>query len=552
MTSVERRDHAALEIEFEDTTKHRRPVSFQDSYRYTLADLSDVGAVFAAPSQGYSPSRVHFRFFEAWDRETWSVDLPGAEEAVSVAVGKKMVIVATSKRQLRVFSYAGLQLVTLAIPGPVVTVAASDTDMLAVVYHAGRGLPTEQSLNLQLWDLHSRKSQPATPLPLSAGATTLQWLGFATNGTLVSADSAGVVRALLPTWDYNWTPIADLGEPLSGANPEERLSIVGLHLDYELQHLQCVPYKLPRKFPVVLPKPMMKQVPISLDLLDSSDMHEQYEPILRQNVLICAVDNALMAGDAALADGLLRREKKELLKLIITCVKADEGAKLLEVCGMLGEAGRKELLGHAAQVANKFRKAQLVAHVQAALAEENAAEEYLEQAAPVLQQQEQEETIASQKARRTHLRKAAVDKEKNAMDEDGQPAPSQHNEQSDAGSDTVTKSKPIDDDSDDIASDEDLDNLESLKPKTAAKVGDSNGSQGSVDDEPEVDHKKNVLATSNKQPIQSRSPSAKVPSKRKKAGNDGKGKSKRSKLTGGEAYTVHAQNLSRCRQLLIC
>eukprot|EP01051_Picozoa_sp_SAG22_P017151 SAG22_NODE_2577_length_2421_cov_2.154177_1_plen_411_part_10 len=189
-TSVERKDHSALEIEFEDTTLHRRPVSFQDSARYTMADLCDVGAVFAAPSRGMSPSVVHFRFFDSWDRSSWRCELPDGEDAVAVAVGKKMVTVATSKRQLRIFSYAGLQIVSLAVPGPVVTLvsskalsfccastvflskavpfravpldqAAHETDMLAVAYHTGRGLPTEQSIALQLWDLHSKKCTAA-------------------------------------------------------------------------------------------------------------------------------------------------------------------------------------------------------------------------------------------------------------------------------------------------------------------------------------------------------------------------------------------------------
>ena len=177
-----------------------------------------------------------------------------------------------------------------------VTLAASETDMLAVAYHSGRGLPGEQHLALQLWDLQTRKTQPTQPLPLSpapsaaaddaderAAGATLQWLGFATNGALVrrrrrrrpasrpahhetraqlrtpasgrggslnpacwrrrqvSADSAGVVRALLAEWDYHWSPIADLRAAAAG--PEEQLSVIGLHLDFELQHLQCVPFR---------------------------------------------------------------------------------------------------------------------------------------------------------------------------------------------------------------------------------------------------------------------------------------------------------------------
>eukprot|EP01050_Picozoa_sp_SAG11_P026165 SAG11_NODE_6165_length_1373_cov_1.285714_1_plen_410_part_10 len=75
VTSVERRDHSSLEIEFEDTTRHRRPVNFQDNTRYTMADLSDIGAIFGAPSRGMTPSRLHFRFFDDWDRGSWLCEL---------------------------------------------------------------------------------------------------------------------------------------------------------------------------------------------------------------------------------------------------------------------------------------------------------------------------------------------------------------------------------------------------------------------------------------------------------------------------------------------
>jgi chromosome transmission fidelity protein 4 len=369
VTSVERVDHCSVEVEFEDTTRHRRPVNFQDSSRYTMADLSETGAVFGAPSRGMLPSRLHFRFFDTWDRPSWLCELQEGEDVVSVAVGKKCVVAATSLRHLRVFSYAGLQLMTLSVPGPVVTLAMSDTDMLGVVYHSGRGLPTEQSLALQLWDLTTRKTHPSQQLPLSPGEVTLIWLGYATNGVLCSCDSAGVVRAQLSGWDYNWSPIADITRCVE-VPAGSKLALVGINLDCDLQHLQCVPYRDTRDFPPVLPKPLPLQAGVKLDLLDSSDMQEQYEPVLRQRFLVGAVDNARLAGQENLAAGLLRDEQRALVKLLMTCAKADEGSKLLELCGLAED--RKQMLGFAAKVANQFRKGPLVAKVQQELEEMDA------------------------------------------------------------------------------------------------------------------------------------------------------------------------------------
>ena len=519
VTAVERKDHSSLEVEFEDTTKHRRPVSFQDSARYTMADLSDTGAVFAAPSAGYSPSVVHFRFFDAWDRASWMVELPGGEEAVSVAVGNRMVVVATSLRQLRIFSYAGLQIVTLAVPGPVVTLAASDTDMLAVVFHSGRGLPTEQAMSLQLWDLHSRKTQPTQQLPLSPGEVTLQWLGYATNGVLVSADSAGVVRGLLSSWDYNWSPIADLSKAAS--SPGEKLAMVGIHLDYELQHIQAVGFKEARKFPVVLPKPMLQQVPVMLDVLDSSDLQSGYEPLLRQSFLINAVDNAQLSGNDELATELLNRERRDLLKLLITCVKADEGTKLLEACGLIA-GQRVRMLGLAAEVANKFHKPQLVKHVQAALAEELASDEALDFAVPA-QQEEQEATHRRPVPSKQQQPLAASEPEEAVSAEEEEEEEKQANEDSD---------------SDDVDSEDDLENLVKPKQKTASRrsaASSSSSSRGIEEAAPSPVAKKANLksAAGLKSKAAAEKASPKAASKRKnKSGKAGGGKDKRAKLAG--------------------
>jgi hypothetical protein len=143
---VERTDHSSIEIEFEDSSRHRRPLQFIDPERCTMGDIGETGALFASPQRGNSMSQLHFRFFDSWDSEGWTCDLDDGEEIVACAFGRQFVVVATSLRNLRVFNLGGTQVFIVATDGAVVSLACSEWDQLAVVTHAGRGLPTEQNL----------------------------------------------------------------------------------------------------------------------------------------------------------------------------------------------------------------------------------------------------------------------------------------------------------------------------------------------------------------------------------------------------------------------
>ena len=82
---------------------------------------------------------MEVRHFSAWDgSKEWSVDFPEGEDAVAVAIGDKWVAVATDKRNLRMFSNAGVQRSVHCIPGPVVCLAGLK-NLLLVVYHSGVG-----------------------------------------------------------------------------------------------------------------------------------------------------------------------------------------------------------------------------------------------------------------------------------------------------------------------------------------------------------------------------------------------------------------------------
>jgi hypothetical protein len=79
---------------------------------------------------------------------------------------------------------------------------------------------------MDLWDLTSLTSLGCRPCPISPGQTTLTWLGYASNGILCSSDSEGIVRALIPEWNYRWSPIADLDKQ---AGDNEKFGVIGEH-----------------------------------------------------------------------------------------------------------------------------------------------------------------------------------------------------------------------------------------------------------------------------------------------------------------------------------
>ena len=257
-TCIERSDHSSVEVQFEDTTRFRRPMQFIDPGKCTMGDIGETGAIFASRERGETPSHLHYRCFDSWDREGWTCELELGEEVVSVAVGRKYVAAATNQRNLRIFSVSGTQVFTCCISGDPVSLAASETDQLAVVFHSGRGLAGEQSLSIELWDLTAspKTAMDVRPLPLSPGKdVTLRWIGFANNQVLATADTKGIVRAMIAEWGYRWTPICDLAKEAEEANLEnQKLDVIGLSLqpDQQMQHLLCIPFKSTVRAPTVL------------------------------------------------------------------------------------------------------------------------------------------------------------------------------------------------------------------------------------------------------------------------------------------------------------
>jgi hypothetical protein len=155
--------------------------------------------------------------------------LPAGEEATCVALGYRFCAVATSARNVRVFSHTGRAIATWTCRAPVVALAGAADGTLAVCEHEARGaLRDEQALRVAVYSLADDRRVRRLrerPLPLSAGAT-LGWFGFTRDGVLAAVDSAAVVRLCCAALDYEWSPVLDASAQRK--TKHERQWVVGI------------------------------------------------------------------------------------------------------------------------------------------------------------------------------------------------------------------------------------------------------------------------------------------------------------------------------------
>lgn len=220
ITSINEENENNIHIEFHDTTtSHSR--HFLNSEQYTMADLSADAIAFAnsetEENEGTS-SRIFCILLNGMgDSKDWQVSLPRSEYAEAITLGDGFLGVATDKRNIRVFTIAGMQLFLFSIAGPVVCMAAQEQSLM-IIYHSGSGLPGEQSLSMIIVKINSKDligkrhhlSQPVQVAlsPLSS----LSWAGFTDEGTPCTVDSQGVVRLYKDFIGNFWMPILDFDD----------------------------------------------------------------------------------------------------------------------------------------------------------------------------------------------------------------------------------------------------------------------------------------------------------------------------------------------------
>lgn len=339
ITTIENDGYSHIEVDFHDTGRGPRVPSMTDYFGFTMAALNECGSVFANPCKGdKNMSTLMYRPFSSWaNNSEWSMRFE-AEEVKVVALGAGWVAAVTSLNFLRIFTEGGLQRHILSIGGPVVT-AASFKDELAVVIHGSDCLPSgDQMLEFTLFNIPKGTQPVRGRLPLTPGSS-LTWLGFSEEGHLSSYDSKGVVRVFTNQYGGSWLPIFSASKERK--TEEENYWIVGLNAS----KLFCILCKSPDSYPLVMPKPVLTLLNLSLPLASSdlgvdalenefimtnlylSQTQKKIEEVAASGLDTMTLDDEAFNMEAAL--------DRCILRLIASCCNGDKLVRAMELARLL-------------------------------------------------------------------------------------------------------------------------------------------------------------------------------------------------------------------------
>lgn len=191
-----------IEIQLE-LEKNSRLLTFRDSHEFSLANMSESGALLAG--------KGHFLLFKSFAKDTvWLQELEAEETIESVVVAETWCASYSSDLMLRVFSvHGGVQLCALSVASPVLTMASYE-DLLGSVHLQGLPRLGVQSLSMEIRSLGSLANEASAAfahveLPISP-EEELVWFGFSTSGVPCTADSAGITRIYWQSAGL-WVPI---------------------------------------------------------------------------------------------------------------------------------------------------------------------------------------------------------------------------------------------------------------------------------------------------------------------------------------------------------
>lgn len=201
-----------LRVEVHPTEE--KPIRVADYDGLQMASISEGGTCMAAGSKSTGGPRLLMRPAERWEKAVFSASLVGDEAPEAVACGTYFAAVLTSRRMLRLYTFSGMPIGLLSMPGRSVAMAASAT-LLFVVTRSLLAPTTTASedddiLDFRVLETKKRVEVAAGRLPLSPAAR-LRWIGFSEDLVPMAIDTAGVVRALLGSGAGSWGPQSGCG-----------------------------------------------------------------------------------------------------------------------------------------------------------------------------------------------------------------------------------------------------------------------------------------------------------------------------------------------------
>lgn len=269
------------------------------------------------------------------------------QEAEVVAIGLTWAAVYTSFHHIRVFSFSGVQLYVLSVPGPVVTMTGHGPD-LVIVYHASvpmlaslSGRPmTHQNLRMMWLDIDNRKKLCDEAVPLSPNSE-LKWLDFSDTGLLFTMDAAGVVRLCNTSFGYLWVSVLD-----TRADPELPANKGCWPVMVSENSFECV-LLTKSKVPQVHPRPLLHSVRLCLPFLrmvkeevvngvakrtSNKNYSRKMQDVALKKLL---VTEKAFVNDEKVEVRSKREMDNDLGQLILNAVKKDEQQRALDLSGRI-------------------------------------------------------------------------------------------------------------------------------------------------------------------------------------------------------------------------
>ncbi|BFZ07135.1 hypothetical protein BsWGS_10174 [Bradybaena similaris] len=346
-------DENSIDVEFHDTSTHHA-LHIDNKLEYMMADLSTQALLLASRCDQDSPSKLLCMHFGSWDNhKEWSYDMPEGEDIQAITVTETWAAIATSSRNVRIFSIGDLQCQVFTLPGNIVALASQGNKLLAV-YHKGMGVPGDQYMGVSVMRVKGNTRSmivSGDTLPLSP-ASKLAWIGFSEEGTPFFMDSLGIVRMLNQQFGSTWTPVLNTRQHVKGKSDHYWL----VNVSERQQQIRCVPCKGSR-YPATLPRPALGVLPFRLPLCDINSEKTQYEESYQRSFLL--VRNLEKSGLVD-EDELVRPVRETLIKLFAFAAKSERDFRALEVCDLMQD---QSLLHIAATYASRLKRMQLAERV---------------------------------------------------------------------------------------------------------------------------------------------------------------------------------------------
>ncbi|XP_041975465.1 WD repeat and HMG-box DNA-binding protein 1 [Aricia agestis] len=314
---------STIDVEFHDTSLHHA-IHLNNYLNHTMASLSSTVLVLACET----PSKLVCISLAGSSRE-WSVSMPDTEEVVCVCAGA-VVAAATSARLLRLYTPLGTQRQVISLLGPIVTLAARDSTVMAVYHRADPG-ETDQNLAMDIVTLNSRQIRSRTVgVPLTS-RSRLTWAGLTDAGSACAYDSTGMLR-LFDAAANLWLPVLDAAAHSRGA--ADSWAIVSIsEVTQKVRAILC----RGTSFPLTVPKPIVTELPIQIPLCELDSEKSQYEEQLVR-----------WAHTAAEVD--VKTARETALKLFALACRSEIEQRALELMELLRD---ERLLPLAAKYASR-------------------------------------------------------------------------------------------------------------------------------------------------------------------------------------------------------